>query len=147
MERCKYNIGEYVFVKHDLDKVSFGLIKSYAFGEYRIQVEEGFVTCRENDISKDFNKLQKHIQFERYSQELSSYEGHVMKFDKNNDFVLGEPNVEGHYITIRVGYGGIYKIVNYWKDGSWMGCSADGSRVIARSFKPIIIKSYKGIEK
>lgn len=72
---------------------------------------------------------------------MKPYERNILKFDKNNDFVLREPTQEGYYVTIRVGHGGVYTNVNYWKDGNWLGRIVDGSHVVARSSKQINIES------
>lgn len=127
METQKYIIGEYVYVKCGFDDIRLGLVKSYADGLYRIETEEGFVSVREENIAHERKKLDVKTKLEKMVKKMESYESDILKFDKNNDFVLREPIQEGYYVTIRVGHGGIYTVVNYWKNGNWLGCIADAS--------------------
>lgn len=136
METQKYLIGEYVYVKCGFDDIRLGLVKSYADGLYRIETEKGFVLLREENIAHERNKF-----LEILVEKMNKYERDILKFDKNNDFVLREPTQEGYYVTIRVGHNGIYTSVNYWKDGNWLGHIADGSHIVARSSKQINIES------
>lgn len=142
----KYNIGEFVSVKYELDEILIGRVESYVNGLYRIKTDKGFVEKCDNDIAYTSEEIKKRINFEKYCQEIKSYEADIMKFNKSNDFVLSKPTTEGHYLTIRIGYGGIYTNINYWKDGNWLVFAADGSNVIARSSQQIFIESYETVK-
>lgn len=136
----KYHIGEYIVVKCGVDKERLGRIESYADGLYRIQTEEGSISALEEDIASTDKELGKRMKWNEFVRKIKSYERNIVEFNKDNDFVLQEPTIEGYYLTIRVGLGGIYTNVNYWKEGNWLGRAADGSRVVARSSEPIDIE-------
>lgn len=79
--------------------------------------------------------------FKKYMEELNSYEKDFIRFNKENDFVLSDPKEDGLYLTIRCGHGGIYQVINEWKDCRWMVYTADGSKTIARSRNKIVLKN------
>jgi hypothetical protein len=79
--------------------------------------------------------------FKKYMEELNSYEKDFIRFNKENDFVLSDPKEDGLYLTIRCGHGGIYQVINEWKDCRWMVYTADGSKTIARSRDKIVLKN------
>lgn len=64
-------------------------------------------------------------------------EGHILDF--NGEYVPAkrQPKVDGYYMTIRCGLGGIYYIINEWKDGRWQVESLDDGYVIAYSKETI----------
>jgi hypothetical protein len=77
----------------------------------------------------------------KYIEELNYYEKYFIKFNKENDFVLSDPKEDGLYLTIRCGNGGIYQVINEWKECKWMTDSLDGSKTIARSRNKIVLKN------
>ena len=75
--------------------------------------------------------------------EIESYEKEIFKFDKeNNNFIPVHygPKKDGTYLTIRCGSGGIYTMLNEYKDGQWMVQCTDGSDTIAYSKETITLK-------
>ena len=64
-------------------------------------------------------------------------EDKILNFD--NDFKPANhtPKVDGYYMTIRCGLGGIYYNLDQWKDGKWQVGILDGSYVIAYSKETI----------
>ena len=56
-------------------------------------------------------------------------------FDFKGDYKLAKypPKEDGYYITVKCGLGGIYTILNEWKNGKWMVLTTDDSDVIAYS--------------
>ena len=82
--------------------------------------------------------------FKKYCEEIESYECEIMKFNHSDplkDFTTKDPEEPGYYLTIRLGLAGIHARVNIWQDGHWMAHVADGSKVVARTRKPLEIKN------
>ena len=64
-------------------------------------------------------------------------EGHI--FDFNGEYKLAscKPKEDGFYMTIRCGLGGIYHMLDEWKDDQWKVGVTDASSVIAYSREQI----------
>ena len=116
--------------------LTFSEIKSKV--KFTLKVIKAMFTDDEEPSSED-------DRFQKYCEEIESYEYNIFDFDRKipeKNFTKLNPTEEGHYLTIRLGYSGIYTNVNYWKDGHWMGMSLDGSNVIARTIEPLKLKYY-----
>ena len=70
-------------------------------------------------------------------------ENHI--YDFNGEWQLGKysPKIDGYYMTIRCGFGGIYTCINEWKDGMWQVGVLDDSDVIAYSKEQITKEQVK----
>lgn len=58
-------------------------------------------------------------------------EEHIFDFNGEWKPATHNPNKEGFYMTIRCGLGGIYTILNEWKDNDWQMKVLDASTTIA----------------
>lgn len=70
--------------------------------------------------------------------EENIYEFHGEYKPSNNP-----PKEDGAYMTIRCGLGGIYTMLDEWKDGKWQVGVTDASRVIAYSRERISEEDVK----
>lgn len=83
------------------------------------------------------------------SDEIHTYENKIFEFnhdDKNfKPFRKNRvtPKEDGTYLTIRCGLGGIYSMINEWKNEMWQVAVADDSETIAFDPKPIILNSVE----
>ena len=66
-------------------------------------------------------------------------------FDFKGDYKLAKcpPKENGYYITVKCGLGGIYTIINEWKNGKWMVLATDDSDVIAYSKEQVSKEDVK----
>lgn len=85
--------------------------------------------------------------FEQYYEWMKQFECKIVDFHEStwdgnteNVFYKGfKPFRKGRtelkedcdYVTIRCGFGGIYSVLNHWKDGRWFAECLDGSETIA----------------
>ena len=84
--------------------------------------------------------------FKAFCDEIESYTKNIMDFKGQFKPAHRDPNVDGLYLTIRCGLGGIYQMLNEFKDGHWQTRVADDSRTIAYSREIITLKNnYKDI--
>lgn len=68
-----------------------------------------------------------------FSEEVDSYHKPLVDFHGEFKPANRNPEKDGYYITIRCGLGGIYQILDEFKDGNWQTGILDDSRVIAYS--------------
>lgn len=63
-----------------------------------------------------------------------------------HDFIPTEtPQKNGVYLTIRIGKGGIYTMLNEWKDGKWTDGCLDMSKTIAISRDNTFEDDFKSV--
>ena len=76
-----------------------------------------------------------------FSDEVNSYNKSLVDFHGDFKPANKNPDKDGYYITIRCGLGGIYQILDEFKDGNWQTGILDDSRVIAYSRNTIELKN------
>jgi len=74
---------------------------------------------------------------------MNIIEKNILKFDNDWKPATYNPNKEGFYMTIRCGLGGIYTMLNEWKDNSWQTKVTDDSTTIAYSKEQITEEQVK----
>lgn len=85
---------------------------------------------------------------------MQSFEKSIVDFDKEGwlctKIKSNKPTQPGCYLTMRYGYGGIYTILDEWKeiDGEfqWSVRILDGSQIIAYKPEPIEIPIFNEIK-
>ena len=88
------------------------------------------------EINEEFYKKLK-----AFSDEINSYHKPLVDFHGDFKPANRNPDKDGYYITIRCGLGGIYQILDEFKDGNWQTGILDDSRVIAYSRNIVELKN------
>ena len=64
----------------------------------------------------------------------------ILDFDRGDENFTPakrDPKIEGYYMTIKCGLGGLYYCLNVFEKGKWQVLSADDSYVVAYSREPL----------
>jgi len=75
---------------------------------------------------------------------MKNFDEVVMEFSDKSGWIhiKRKPEKEGWYVTVRVGFAGIYRLLDQWKDGQFQIQCLDGSSVVAYSKDPVEIPNF-----
>lgn len=115
-----------------LDKIKF----PWAFSEEHFEIPEEIKRLRDDKFAAFYEFSRSwDIKF----LDLGSLEGTWKMFKESKGW---GPEKNGIYKTIRAGLGGIYSVLNEWKDNKWQVEAADASYTIYFDPEPIDMKQF-----
>lgn len=115
-----------------LDKIKF----PWTFSEEHFEIPEEIKRIRDDKFAAFYEFSRS---WERKFLDLRSLEGTWKMFKESKGW---RPEKNGIYKTIRAGLGGIYSVLNEWKDNKWQAEAADASYTIYFDPEPIDMKQF-----
>lgn len=114
------------------DKIKF----PWTFSEEHFEIPEEIKRIRDDKFAVFCEFFRS---WERKFLDLRSLEGTWKMFKESKGW---RPEKNGIYKTIRAGLGGIYSVLNEWKDNKWQVEAADASYTIYFDPEPIDMKQF-----